>query len=185
MWSQSALGVRQRCGLCRMRGSVAGRSLSKVCYGPKGCLEAIRSADFGKDIFHLIFYILNTDMQFFCNFFICSPYRDKGKYPDLQWSKYVASGTRWSVSHLSSLWGLENPHRHGAHRYKPMGVTETQRGEPYAHPSVSLLQTRCQQKIPPLTSPAPRASEGKKMGLGKVCPSQAYPNPLETIPQGT
>jgi hypothetical protein len=43
--------------------------------------------------------------------------------------------------------GKKNPHRHGAHRYKPMGVTETQRGEPYAHPIVLLLQTRCQRKI--------------------------------------
>jgi len=41
----------------------------------------------------------------------------------------------------------KNPHRHGAHRYKPMGVTETQRGEPYAHPIVLLLKTRCQRKI--------------------------------------
>ena len=66
--------------------------LSKVCDGPEGCLEATRGADFGKDIFYLIFYILNTDMQFFRNFFICSPYRDKCKYPDLQWSKCMASG---------------------------------------------------------------------------------------------
>ena len=40
----------------------------------------------------------------------------------------------------------KTPHRHGAHRYKPMGVTETQRGEPYAHPIVLLLQARCQEK---------------------------------------
>jgi len=42
--------------------------------------------------------------------------------------------------------GKENPHRHGAHRYKPMGVTETQRGEHYAHPIVLLTQTQCQEK---------------------------------------
>ena len=47
--------------------------------------------------------------------------------------------------------GKKNPHRHGAHRYKPMGVTETQRGEPYAHPIVLLLQTQCQQKTEPVT----------------------------------
>jgi len=43
------------------------------------------------------------------------------------------------VCNVNSRWaawrgGKDNPHRHGAHRYKPMGVTETQRGEPYAHP---------------------------------------------------
>jgi len=45
----------------------------------------------------------------------------------------------------------KTPHRHGAHRYKPMGVTETQRGEPYAHLIVLLLQTQCQQKTEPVT----------------------------------
>jgi len=67
--------------------------VSKVCEGPEGCLEATRGAGFGKDIF-LIFYILSTDMQFFRNFLIFNTYRDRCKYPDLQWGKCMASGTR-------------------------------------------------------------------------------------------
>jgi len=88
------LEVQSLCQPASVGGQHGGVRLSKVCYGPKGCLEATRGADFGKDIFYLIFYILSTDMQFFRNFFICSTYRDRCKHPDLQWSKCMASGTR-------------------------------------------------------------------------------------------
>ena len=57
-------------------------------------MEAIRRTDFDKDIFYLILYILSTDMQFFRNFFIFSPYHDKCEYLDLQWCKCIAVGTR-------------------------------------------------------------------------------------------
>ncbi len=73
-----------------------------------------------------------------------------GKKLKIEWSNNQLLATLFMLicSGKREAWrgGKKNPHRHGAHRYKPMGDTETQRGEPYAHPIVLLVQTRCQEK---------------------------------------
>ncbi len=70
--------------------------------------------------------------------------------------------------------GNKNPHRHGAHRYKPMGVTETQRGEPYGHPIVLLLQTQCQEKSGASTQ-SRRKRGGPHGGVEKKTPIDPMP----------
>ena len=79
-----------------------------------------------------------------------------GKKLKVEWSNNQLLATLFLLI-CSGKWGAwrggkKNPHRHGAHRYKPMGDTETQRGEPFAHPIVLPLQTRCQEKSEPGTS---------------------------------
>jgi len=46
--------------------------------------------------------------------------------------------------------GKENPHRHGAHRYKPMGVPLGRMvlGEHHTHHIGSPMQAQCQEKAP-------------------------------------
>ena len=72
-------------------------------------MGAIRRADFDKDIFYLIFFILSTDMQCFRNLFICSPYRDKYEYLDLQWCKCIAAVVLDKLS--GSLFSMMRHHR--------------------------------------------------------------------------
>jgi hypothetical protein len=77
-----------------------------------------------------------------------------GKKLKVEWSNSQLIPTLL-LSIYSGRWaawrdGKENPHRHGAHRYKPMGVPSGRMvlGEHHTHHIGSQMQTGCQKNTP-------------------------------------